>query len=75
MTKGTPASSQIICLEQMVERQAARIAELKAALKPFADRCAYMESLNCYTYTDDDWLDVRVRYLRAARAAYLGEKE
>ena len=37
MTKGTPASSQIIFLEQMVEKQADRIAELEAALKPFAE--------------------------------------
>jgi len=50
--------------------QNARIAELKAALKPFADKATVYPDL------PDNWLaHVTMKHLRAARAAYLGEKE
>ena len=49
-----------------------RIAELEAALKPFADQCD--------TLVPDSWFvgpstGITFAHLRAARAAYLGEKE
>lgn len=49
----------------------ARIAELKAALKPFAD-CGVWDG-----YKDEEVfkLGFKIADLRAARAAYLGEKE
>lgn len=46
------------------------IEELMAALKPFADMARY-----CHDRDDDEQLCVVVADLRAARAAYLGEKE
>ena len=69
MTKGTPASSQIIFLEQMVEKQADRIAELEAALEPFADKAFVLTDL------PDNWMaNVKVSYFRAAHKV-LGEKK
>jgi len=48
----------------------ARIAELEAALKPFADKAG------TNTQLDNSWhIPVEIAHLRAARAAYLGEKE
>jgi len=69
MAKGTPASSQIIFLEQMVEKQADRIAELEAALEPFADKAFVLTDL------PDNWMaNVKVSYFRAAHKV-LGEKK
>jgi len=54
----------------------ARIAELEAALKPFADVANYFD--NEPRYTDEDSPCEAFNTfgdLRAARAAYLGEKE
>lgn len=52
-----------------LEAQAKRIAELEAALKPFADKATVYPDL------PDNWLaHVTMKQLRAARAA-LGEKE
>ena len=54
-----------------MHKQAARIAELTAALKPFAD-CGVWDG-----YKDEEVfkLGFKIGDLRAARAAYLGEKE
>jgi hypothetical protein len=55
---------------------AARIAELEAALKPFADGAS-----NFLAEDEDHWMiatavpALTIADLRAARAAYLGEKE
>jgi phage host-nuclease inhibitor protein Gam len=56
----------------MAEHYAARIAELEAALKPFADKVEYTTGTN-----DDDYMDpvFKLGECRAARAAYLGEKK
>ena len=59
-----------------IRGQAARIASLEAALKPFADKAKVF-----HDYVDDYPImfgaepPLRVGDLRAARAAYLGEKE
>jgi hypothetical protein len=52
----------------------ARIAELKAALKPFADAGSFTKT---YEYSEDTEMAIPFTWgqLRAARAAYLGEKE
>jgi len=57
-----------------VKEAAARIAELKAALKPFAHKAQF------YLFDSDAddavvEVDLIAGDLRAARAAYLGEKE
>jgi hypothetical protein len=58
-----------------VKEAAARIAALEAALKPFADEASM------YDTPEDDYAQLAFRtyflvaHLRAARAAYLGEKE
>ncbi len=53
----------------LIRKQEARIAELKAALKPFADKATVYPDL------PDNWLaHVTMKHLRAARAAYLGDK-
>jgi hypothetical protein len=60
----------------LIRRQEARIAELKAALKPFADVANYFD--NEPRYTDEDSPCEAFNTfgdLRAARAAYKGEKE
>ena len=63
-------STGYIKLELEKEKQRARIAELKAALKPFADKATVYPDL------PDNWLaHVTMKHLRAARAAYMGEKE
>jgi len=59
-------------LKWMVNYQAARIAELEAALKPFADIAKELDA-DSLRYCDID-ITVAVGDLRAARAAYLGEK-
>jgi hypothetical protein len=56
-----------------LEAQARRIAELEAALKPFADKCEYLEGMYP-PYENDDWTELTMDCLRAARAAYRGEK-
>jgi len=74
MTKGTPASSQIIFLEQMVEKQADRIAELEAALKPFADKATACEQrYSDFVPEDDRTFAFTLGDLRQARKV-LGEK-
>ena len=57
---------------QSAERKAAaRIAELEAALKPFAcDYGDYSDGM----WSDLDYIEVSVGDLRAARAAYKGDK-
>ena len=75
MTKGTPASSQIIFLEQMVEKQADRIAELEAALKPFADKATACEQrYSDFVPEDDRTFAFTLGVVRQARKV-LGEKE
>jgi len=75
MTKGTPASSQIIFLEQMVEKQADRIAELEAALKPFADKATACEQrYSDFVPEDDRTFAFTLGDLRQARKV-LGEEE
>ncbi len=64
-------------LMKMLMNRDARIAELKAALKPFAenfglDRKVYRHEGVTMTLVDDDILQ---RCCEAARAAYMGEKE
>jgi hypothetical protein len=56
-------------LARQVDNQTYRIAELKAALKPFADKADKAEGPFEPPYPVDYSL------WRAARAAYLGEKE
>jgi hypothetical protein len=56
-------------MEAEIERLEARIAELKAALKPFADKADKAEGPFEPPYPVDYSL------WRAARAAYLGEKD
>jgi hypothetical protein len=55
----------------LIRKQERRIAELKAALKPFAD-CGVWDG-----YKDEEVfkLGFKIADLRAARAAYKGEKE
>jgi len=57
--------------DDTIKVQRARIAELEAALKPFAD-CGVWDG-----YKDEEVfkLGFKIADLRAARAAYLGEKE
>ena len=55
-----------------VDALKARIAELKAALRPFAEHIAEAE---WEQYNYNTRVAVRLADLRAARAAYLGEKE
>jgi len=53
-----------------IDAKDTRIAELTAALKPFADKAG------TNTQLDNSWhIPVEIAHLRAARAAYLGEKE
>ena len=53
----------------LIRRQEARIAELKAALKPFAEMVVEpFDDLGGVS-------KIKIGDLRAARAAYLGEKE
>jgi hypothetical protein len=57
---------------EIMREAAARIAELEAALKPFADMTNYLDE------PDDGetcGYAINCADLRAARAAYLGEKE
>jgi hypothetical protein len=55
-----------------IEKTDARIAELEAALKPFAfDYGDYSDGM----WSDLDYIEVTVSDLRAARAAYRGDKE
>ena len=69
-----PANRLCRQVADALEAQARRIAELEAALKPFADEA------DTYNRRDDarDHIDqcggLTVADLRAARAAYLGEK-
>jgi hypothetical protein len=65
-------------MEAEIERLEARIAELKAALKPFADvdvsDCA--DGHVCYFWGfGENAGKVSAAEVRAARAAYLGEKD
>jgi len=53
-----------------IEADAARIAELEAALKPFA-----LTKAITHGEYGEVWVGVVEESLRAARAAYLGEKE
>ena len=53
-----------------VKEAAARIAELEAALKPFA-----LTKAITHGEYGEVWVGVVEESLRAARAAYLGEKE
>ncbi len=66
-------AKSIDVLDAEIAEQAARIAELEAALKPFAD--AYDEDSYDGPNHDLDSYDVAWKHLRAARAAYRGEKE
>lgn len=58
----------------MAEQYAARIAELEAALKPFADDVTSFEGFSD-VWEIDPLSNLTVGDLRAARDAYLGEKE
>ena len=62
----------------VVKQLEAEVATLRAALKPFADAADDLDEDD-----KDDWeiwehwaaMNVKIKHLRAARAAYLGEKD
>ncbi len=59
-----------------MHKQAARIAELTAALKPFADEAQFYHPMfKDEELAAENTFDFTIGDLRAARAAYLGEKE
>ncbi len=60
--------------DQKITALKARIAELQAALKPFADACDDYKMQAEYVCLDER-SPLKVCHLRAARAAYMGEKE
>jgi hypothetical protein len=66
--------SPVVMQDMLIEKLRARIAELKAALKPFADAGSFTKT---YEYSEDTEMAIPFTWgqLRTAHAAYLGEKE
>ena len=72
MTEHHDLESELQVSLHVNDQLRARIAELEAALKPFAyDYGDYSDGM----WSDSDYIEVLVSDLRAARAAYIGEKE